>query len=193
MEQCGTVWSGLVWYGMVRKGMFLSPSYYISSMSVWQPPHMFRRLPPLRLQHSMAPLTLSRSAPRSPLFLPLPHWRGPPVPLGQATVQALLHSEYRSRSYTTPAELLEAWYEVKVLTVGNLAGTLRVWLCHKFGFNVWLRHKKQINPKQRTKSLSGLFEICFHLQVAVFSCYWTCRSCLPPSHSRLPGPFQRFL
>eukprot|EP00667_Euglena_gracilis_P000632 EG_transcript_632 len=40
--------------------------------------------------------------------------------LGQATVQALLHSEYRSRSYTTPAELLEAWYEVKVLTVGNL-------------------------------------------------------------------------
>eukprot|EP00668_Euglena_longa_P022611 GGOE01028168.1.p1 GENE.GGOE01028168.1~~GGOE01028168.1.p1 ORF type:complete len:1195 (+),score=406.00 GGOE01028168.1:278-3586(+) len=38
--------------------------------------------------------------------------------LGQAVVQALSHSEYASKSYTTSAQLLSAWYTVKVMTSG---------------------------------------------------------------------------
>eukprot|EP00668_Euglena_longa_P042465 GGOE01056212.1.p1 GENE.GGOE01056212.1~~GGOE01056212.1.p1 ORF type:complete len:735 (-),score=240.63 GGOE01056212.1:820-2949(-) len=40
--------------------------------------------------------------------------------LGQAVVQALTHSQYDEKSYTTPAELLSAWYTVKVMTSGAL-------------------------------------------------------------------------
>eukprot|EP00668_Euglena_longa_P028646 GGOE01035937.1.p1 GENE.GGOE01035937.1~~GGOE01035937.1.p1 ORF type:complete len:1181 (+),score=394.27 GGOE01035937.1:142-3543(+) len=38
--------------------------------------------------------------------------------LGQAVVSTLVHSQYAYKSYTTPAELLKAWYTVRVMTSG---------------------------------------------------------------------------
>eukprot|EP00667_Euglena_gracilis_P002302 EG_transcript_2302 len=40
--------------------------------------------------------------------------------LGKVVTQALIHSEYAANSYTTSAELLNAWYTVKVMTSGSL-------------------------------------------------------------------------
>eukprot|EP00668_Euglena_longa_P022616 GGOE01028173.1.p1 GENE.GGOE01028173.1~~GGOE01028173.1.p1 ORF type:complete len:1194 (-),score=380.68 GGOE01028173.1:340-3654(-) len=40
--------------------------------------------------------------------------------LGQAVVQALTHSQFSGRSHTTSAELLSAWYTVKVMTSGTV-------------------------------------------------------------------------
>eukprot|EP00667_Euglena_gracilis_P001830 EG_transcript_1833 len=40
--------------------------------------------------------------------------------LGTAVAQALTHSRYAFASHTTPAELLDAWYTVKVMTTGTL-------------------------------------------------------------------------
>eukprot|EP00667_Euglena_gracilis_P000433 EG_transcript_433 len=40
--------------------------------------------------------------------------------LGQAVTQALIHSQYADDSYTTPAELLDAWYSVRVMASGAL-------------------------------------------------------------------------
>eukprot|EP00667_Euglena_gracilis_P033568 EG_transcript_55171 len=39
---------------------------------------------------------------------------------GSAAVQAMRHSEYAAASYTTPAELVKAWYSVSVMTAGSL-------------------------------------------------------------------------
>lgn len=46
----------------------------------------------------------------------------PGAPPGTAVAQALTHSRYAFASHTTPAELLDAWYTVKVMTTGTLAG-----------------------------------------------------------------------
>eukprot|EP00667_Euglena_gracilis_P000658 EG_transcript_658 len=41
--------------------------------------------------------------------------------LGKAVVQALVHSEYSFKAYTTPAQLLNAWYTVKLMSSGALS------------------------------------------------------------------------
>eukprot|EP00667_Euglena_gracilis_P003483 EG_transcript_3494 len=40
--------------------------------------------------------------------------------LGKAVTQAIGHSQYAAWSYTTPAQLLDAWYTVRVMTAGSL-------------------------------------------------------------------------
>eukprot|EP00667_Euglena_gracilis_P002670 EG_transcript_2673 len=39
--------------------------------------------------------------------------------LGKAAVQALIHSQYANKPYTTSAQLLDAWYTVKVVSSGS--------------------------------------------------------------------------
>eukprot|EP00667_Euglena_gracilis_P001620 EG_transcript_1619 len=41
--------------------------------------------------------------------------------LGKAVVQALIHSQYVDEPYITPAQLLDAWYTVKLMSVGSLS------------------------------------------------------------------------
>eukprot|EP00668_Euglena_longa_P028664 GGOE01035955.1.p1 GENE.GGOE01035955.1~~GGOE01035955.1.p1 ORF type:complete len:1170 (-),score=364.75 GGOE01035955.1:575-3943(-) len=52
-----------------------------------------------------------------PSFDPSEPWKYGYV-LGKSVVSALLHSQFADRSYTTPEELLSAWYTVRVMTTG---------------------------------------------------------------------------
>eukprot|EP00669_Euglena_mutabilis_P004836 TRINITY_DN1619_c0_g1_i4.p1 TRINITY_DN1619_c0_g1~~TRINITY_DN1619_c0_g1_i4.p1 ORF type:complete len:580 (-),score=121.20 TRINITY_DN1619_c0_g1_i4:293-2032(-) len=40
--------------------------------------------------------------------------------VGRAAVEALQHSQYADRTYTTPSQLVDAWYTVSVMTSGSI-------------------------------------------------------------------------